>query len=275
MKRVVFSEDELKQIIYLYQEEQLSMREIGTRFNVSKTVISRVLKENQVKARQHPHKYYADYRKFATINTPEKAYWLGFIAADGCNYNRTTNASIIINLHQKDIGHLEKFKAFMNTNANISLKVQNKGFSNNTPMCSITLNSLEMSYDLIDKGIVPNKSLILKPPAIESEFFLPYILGYFDGDGSISKVAANGNYSFSIVGTKEILEWISKCLEVPFKLEKRNQDSLSNTYYIRCGGTNKVYNIMKKLYDSVNVHLDRKYEIYQTLETVVLNRNVK
>jgi hypothetical protein len=57
-------------------------------------------------------------------------------------------------------------------------------------------------------------------------------------------------------------------------LEKRKKDD-SNNYFIRCGGTNKPYLIMKQLYDSVNIHLDRKYNIFKTLETVVLNGNIK
>lgn len=55
-------------------------------------------------------------------------------------------------------------------------------------------------------------------------------------------------------------------------LEKRREDR--ETYHIRCGGINKPYTIMKKLYDSCpTIHLDRKYKIYQELEQVVLKRN--
>ena len=54
-------------------------------------------------------------------------------------------------------------------------------------MCKLVLNSKKMSNDLIDKGIVPNKSLVLKKPNIPQQYYLPFILGYFDGDGSIHK----------------------------------------------------------------------------------------
>ena len=56
-------------------------------------------------------------------------------------------------------------------------------------MCKITLNSKKISNDLIDKGIIPNKSLILQPPSILPKFYKSFILGYFDGDGSISKTS--------------------------------------------------------------------------------------
>ena len=91
---------------------------------------------------------------------------------------------------------------------------------------------------------MPRKSLILKPPKISKNFFLPFILGYFDGDGSISKTSQYNNYSISIQGTKEILLWICEVLNWDAKLEKRNPDSDTNSYYVRCGGTNKPYNIL-------------------------------
>ena len=100
-------------------------------------------------------------------------------------------------------------------------------------------------------------------------------MGYFDGDGSISKTSQCNNYTISIQGTKEILTWICKVLNWEAKLEKRVSDSIANSYYIRCGGTNKPYQILNQLYNSCETHLDRKFQIYKTLETVVLNRNIE
>lgn len=274
MKKRKFEEKEIQNILDKYLNEHLSMKEIGEIYNCSRTVISRVLKENNISSDiNNKHKYYADYNKFEKIDSAEKAYWLGFLAADGCNYSRQENASIIINIHQKDIEHLKKFKSFMQTNAEIKEFIQTSGYSNNTPMCKIVLNSKKMSEDLINLGVVPRKSLILQPPKISKEYYLPFILGYFDGDGSIFKTKQN-LYGINIEGTKEILNWINEILEISSTLEKRKKDD-SNNYYIRCGGIEKPYLIMKQLYDSVNIHLERKYKIYQSLETVVLSRNTK
>lgn len=272
-KKVIFSDEQIKEMIYLYQEEKIPSRALGKKFNVSKNIILRVLKENGVVTNLSNHKYKADYDKFELIDSPEKAYWLGFLAADGCNYQREENASIIVNLHQKDRNHLEKFKTFMESNVNITDYIQDCGFSNHTPMSKIVFNSKKMSKDLEDKGVPPRKSLILKPPKIEERFFLPYILGYFDGDGSIFKTSQN-EYGISILGTKELLEWINNILQIG-SLEQKVDYQDKNNYTLRCGGIQKPFLIMKKLYDSVNTHLDRKYEIYKSLETVVLERNFK
>ena len=167
---------------------------------------------------------------------------MGFIAADGCNYQREHNASIVLNIHQKDIDHLQKFKEFCKTNAIIKTYTTSAGFSNNTPMCKLVLNSKKMSQDLANKGVVPRKSLILGPPKINSQFYLPFILGYFDGDGSIGQ-ANNSNFFISIQGTQELLTWINEILDLSTTLETRNDDG-KNSYYIRCGGIQKPYHVL-------------------------------
>ena len=276
MKKIEFSQEQIEDILSKYQNNW-SQQKIADFYQVSRTVIKRIL-EIQCKGliiRNKTSKYKYQQDIFENIDSAEKAYWLGFLAADGCNYQREHNASIILNVHEKDIEHLEKFKQFCHTDAEIKSYIGYEGFSNQTPMCKITLNSKKISNDLIDKGILPNKSLILQPPHILEEFYKPFILGYFDGDGSISKTSQYNNYSISIQGTKEILTWICEVLDWDAKLEKRNINSNNNSYYIRCGGTNKPYQILNQLYNSCEIHLDRKFNIYKTLETVVLNRNIE
>ena len=276
MKKIEFSQEQIEDILNKYQNNW-SQQKIADFYKVSRTVIKRVLgiQREGLIIRNRTSKYKYQYDIFEIIDTAEKAYWLGFLAADGCNYQREHNASIILNVHEKDIEHLKKFKQFCHTDAKIKSYIGYEGFSNQTPMCKITLNSKKISNDLIDKGILPNKSLILQPPHILEEFYKPFILGYFDGDGNISKSSQYNNYSISIQGTKEILTWICEVLDWDAKLEKRNINSNNNSYYIRCGGTNKPYQILNQLYNSCEIHLERKFNIYKTLETVVLNRNIE
>ena len=276
MKKIEFSQEQIIDILNKYQDNW-SQQKIADFYGVSRTVIKRILtvQNEGISIRNKTSKYKYQQDIFENIDTAEKAYWLGFLAADGCNYQREHNASIILNIHEKDKKHLEKFKFFCKTNAEIKSYIGYEGFSNQTPMCKITLNSKKISNDLIDKGIIPNKSLILQPPNISEQFYKPFILGYFDGDGSISKTSQYNNYTISIQGTKEILTWICQVLNWNANLEKRDINSINNSYYIRCGGTNKPYQILNQLYNSCEIHLDRKYNIYKTLETVVLSRNTK
>lgn len=273
MKKINFTQEDIQKIINLYNQQK-TLKYISEQFNVSRPVITRVLKEQNIELRKKTQQHKGNYSIFHNIDNSEKAYWLGFIAADGCNYRREKNATILINIHQKDRTQLEKFLKFCECDHQIDDYIATDGFSNNTPMSKIQIYSIEMSNDLILHGIPPKKSLILKPPIIEEKYFLPYICGYFDGDGSIYKTSQSNNYMISIQGTKEILEWINSILTISNKLETRNHNN-KNSYYIRCGGTNKPYNILNKLYNSCDTHLNRKYELYKNLETVVLNRNIQ
>ena len=78
---------------------------------------------NFFKLRKAGKKYNYNERIFQNIDTPEKAYWAGFITADGCieDLARTrANGSIYHNyrlrfcLAYKDINHLKKFIRFLN-----------------------------------------------------------------------------------------------------------------------------------------------------------------
>ena len=275
MRKIIFTSEQTEQIIDLYVNEMLSMAKIGERFGVSKTVIRRILDENQITIKQDNHVYKADYRKFQNIDTPEKAYWLGFFAADGNVQVREDRATVRLNIHQKDREHLELLRDFMNSNVRIVDYINDTGFSSEspTPMCQISFNSVQMAQDFIDHGVVPKKSLILEPPKIDSEFYLPYIMGYFDGDGTIYKTNHNTEFTIGFIGSKATIEWINEVIGLNAKLEQRYKDS--QTYHIRCGGTKKPYEILKPIYDSTEVHLKRKFELFKELENVVLSRNTK
>lgn len=275
MKKIIFSDEQLQEIIETYTNEHLSMSKIGKKFGVSKEVISRVLKENNITIVQDNHIYKANYRTFKVIDSPEKAYWLGFLAADGCVYTREQNATVRLAIQQKDKIHLENFRDFMKSNAPIKDFINDKGFSqeNPSPISVINFNSKLMAQDLINLGIVERKSLILQPPKIDKQYYLPFIMGYFDGDGSIYKFNQKTEFGIEFIGSKEIIEWINKTIGLNATLEQRTFGS--QTYHIRCGGTNKPYNILKPLYESCETHLARKFNLYKELETVVLNRNVK
>lgn len=72
--------------IYFKYENNWSQQKIAQFYSVSRTVIKRILNQSDLLLRQRTKKYYNDDDIFEKINTSEKAYWLGFLAADGCNY---------------------------------------------------------------------------------------------------------------------------------------------------------------------------------------------
>lgn len=275
MKKVIFSEEQEQDIISLYSKQE-TLKNIGAKYNVSRSIIKRLLNEHNIPTRPRVHSIPGCYDKFNKIDSREKAYWLGFLSADGCNYRRkdNSNATIAVNLSRKDRGHLVKFCEFLNL-PELKIKdfVQDGGFSSKTEMSRVGVYSLKMSYDLERWGVPPRKSLILKPPTIKPEFFTSYILGYFDGDGCISHLSATGCFQISFVGTKELLNWIEGLSGISFNYQQRYPEKRSNNYDMRIAGTHKPYAFLHQLYTDCPVYLERKYKLFKQLEQVVMTRN--
>ena len=74
MKKIIFNEEQLQEIIRLYVEEHVSLTKLAKQFNVSRTAMTRIIKEQEIEIRQDNHSYYAEYRMFQNIDTAEKAY---------------------------------------------------------------------------------------------------------------------------------------------------------------------------------------------------------
>lgn len=131
-------------------------------------------------ARQYPFK--EDY--FHDIDTPEKAYWLGFLAADG-GINPKNN-TVQVNLAGRDIEHLRLFHRALDRNAPIYEVTSNYG----TPVARLSIGSKQMVADLTRHGVGGAKSFTITPWETDARHLIaPYWRGVFDGDGSIGKTA--------------------------------------------------------------------------------------
>src|SRR5690606_32070216 len=121
------------------------------------------------------------------INTPDKAYWLGFFAADG--YITSNNLKMGFLLNRGDKKHLEKLQKALESNYPLSVRTfyasilggDIKQYSN----VSLHINSKKLVNDIIYLGFTSNKTKDLKYPKINMALDRHFIRGYLDGDGSI------------------------------------------------------------------------------------------
>ena len=190
---------------------------------------------------------------FEEINSPEKAYWLGFIWADG--YITKTNC-FGIELAIKDKEHLEKFQQDLESNTKI--KERSKvSFGKIHKSCILEFRNKKMVQDLQDKGIKTRKTYNLSIPKINQEFYKDFIRGYFDGDGTYVLNGYNKEIS-CVCYCEEFLKWIQKDFEknkIQSSLLKQKNKKLFNL---------KIYNIdsiLKYYYnywENANRFLDRK-----------------
>lgn len=253
-------EVQIDEIISLYNNNN-PIKAISKLLNIAQKSITYVLiSKSLIKPRTS--KFPKDENFFETIDSEIKAYWLGYLYADGYVHAKTTN----IELACKDKEHLEKFRNSICKTAKIKKKIvilNGKSYLN----YRITISSVKLVNDLKKCGCYQNKSLTLKPPmAVPSNLVHHFIRGYFDGDGStgIYKLASGLTcYNIKICGTKEFLSYIGNtiCEELNLKPVKLYRKKGNKAYdYNRSGRLNYI-KIRNYLYKDSTVYLDRKRTI--------------
>ena len=104
-----------------------------------------------------PRKYFFNIEKIKK-DSHEKFYWLGFLAGDGSVQEQGRRLRIELKDDSLDI--LNHFRDFMESNANITSRINNNGCH-----CSrIDINSKELGEYLAEYNIVPNKTKTFKIP---------------------------------------------------------------------------------------------------------------
>lgn len=235
--------------------EGKSLRSIEKETGINRKTLSKRFKEDGlvIKARSKgttgKRKYLLNESSFKTIDSEEKAYWLGFLYADG--YINTSFGHIEVALGGKDETHLEEFKAFLETDAPIKHRL-----INGHDTIRFTVCSRKMTEDLIRHGCTPAKSLTLTfPEHLPKELERHFMRGYFDGDGSVH-VRKDGQVLWEVIGTKEFLDAYSYRLGLSNTKYNRHGEA----YGLRYSGNNNARDILSFLYDDANIYLKRKYD---------------
>lgn len=255
-KQLIMNEKYLKAEIE-YLNTDITLRNVCKNYKIDRHMFSNYLKSKNINTRK---KISSNDTLFEIINNEEKAYWLGFLYADGSiTHNIKSKRYVIeVSLSIKDILHLEKFKKFLNCNNQI--KIRNK-----TNSCRILIYSKKMCEDLIKLGCIPKKSLILKFPnetQVPKHLINHFIRGYFDGDGCISFKTNSNSPKIDLLGTLDFV----KTLNTIYKdsIISKDKRHLNNTYSLRFkikDGVNFLYDI----YNNSNIYLDRKFDKYNFL----------
>ncbi len=130
---------------------------------------------------ENSRKYSVDESFFDKIDSEEKAYWLGFLTADGTvgrNY-------IILSLQSGDKEHLSKLNTSLQSNYPVISRqrtVSEKVYSS----VSVHITSHRLVSALNRLGVENNKSFTVRPCVQIPDVLLShYWRGIFDGDGSV------------------------------------------------------------------------------------------
>lgn len=235
-------------------------------------------------------KYYYNKNFFEKINNEKKAYWLGFLYADGCinryfRNERLKAMSLEIGLCKKDEDHLNNFLSDIESNVPIKYK-SNKLNDNIYESCKVVVCNTKICRDLISLGCIPQKSLILKFPSyniVPKELMWHFIRGYFDGDGNIFFGEYKGqkedhkdtiNLKLSFVGTKHMLEGIEDFIlhnNIPIN---PSYSEKGQAFSLNIRGFDNIIELYQKLYDGANIFLKRKHVYFtNALNELNIKRN--
>lgn len=128
---------------------------------------------------------------FDEINNFKKAYWLGFIMADGYTY-KTPNREkyeLAIKIKSTDIDHLKEFAKDIEFPEEKITTGSNKRNGNINYYCSLRTYNTHLVTTVMNKHkIVQNKTYVqCLPDSIPEKYISDFIRGYWDGNGSIKK----------------------------------------------------------------------------------------
>lgn len=240
-----------------FEESGMSLTKFCKENAISRTHFTKFLKECNVPIINKQNESRMNSDIFENIDSNEKAYWLGFLYADGYISNKETKIELA--LKEEDHEHLIKFAKFLEYTGKIEYKSKTKAYR-------ISFRSKKMKNDLISKGCIPNKSKVLKFPTYEivpKEHIKSFIRGYIDGDGYIGN---DGKYlRMNILGTEDMILGIIKELELrEVKIRKANKDGADEIKQVEWKGL-YLKKILDDLYKDSDVYLERKYNKYKTL----------
>ena len=212
-------------------------------------------KEEQNKYSPQNQRKYEVWDEFFEELNPTNVYLMGFLAADG---SIQKDGGIKIGLSTVDKPFLEKIRTILHSNYPIRDYITKDGFS----VSEFIFRSEKIKQKLSQYGIVNNKTkTFVFPYNLPKEFYIDFIRGYFDGDGTFCMA---GQYRrVSLCGyNQEFLQSVVDILENQYNIPrvKIQKDNRGNTYYFQYSQTSA-----KKLYElfyenNPALYLPRKYD---------------
>lgn len=265
--RYKWTESEIKRIIELYSEGK-SAESIAKEYGCYDTTILNLLNKHGVstKRRREFHnfkRYSVDEEYFNIIDTEDKAYWMGFLLADG---HVTRDGKIMLTLQSRDLEHIEKFRESLSSNHPITKKSGQDAHE-------ILIGSKIMGASLYEKGFHNRKSWGYDVDKITSsvprELENHFIRGYFDGDGSVgvykqTHYPDKKMFNFSILGIKPFLEYISNTTKIccQIKFDSRTK----NNHFLITRSKSNILEYKDFLYSNANIFMHRKHDIFLEIE---------
>lgn len=256
-------ESQIAKAVEMYESGR-SLATVGKEFGISGQAVNGLLTRRGIKKRtlsQAARSLKCNHHFFNQPMDEARAYWIGFILADGSvskqSYGRTKVLSIA--LKYSDNGHLEKFKSDLGSQHKIipvSYKTGHKG-------ARLAISSSELVDALAEYNIVPRKSADQKfSEKIPPDLLRHYFRGYFDGNGGIARHQSSKWIIYN-VSSKGFLERFVRWTVDEVGGHSAEVSFSDGIYRVSWTGTHRCKEILDLMYRGANISLDRKATLYQ------------
>lgn len=260
--------DEIKKML----NNNISLDIICEKFQVSKdTVLKRKINNHWTVVKKR-NKYNFDESYFDVIDTEHKAYWLGFLMADGYilskrkGKRKNESQSFGFAISVKDMEMFDYFKKDLQAENPVNIyRNTTTSFGDDFSYGRILLTSQHAVDSLKSHGIVENKTFVTEMPALSEELIPHFIRGYSDGDGSVTR-DINNRVSWAFCGTKELLTSFQEYFGTNYKLSQRFPERHNNNWTLKISGWTNVPRLLDIVYKDATIYLKRKYDKYVEIQ---------
>ena len=268
-----FTEEQENLILHLYVNEgrgQLYCAKACGSTNVNK--VKEILKKHNIPIRDFAHaaaisnqdRAYKKNEAYFDIPSSNMAWLLGFLASDGSISSSDNN--IKLGLAKKDREILERIRQEVQIENEIGEYTTTSG----SEVVELRWSSKRHKEALAKYAITPKKTFTLIPPVnLPYKYWIDYIRGYFDGDGSISHLN-NGAWRWSVCcAMSAMLEWIVEYFYSEYnipkvKIQYDKNHGKQGLYQIQysTASAKKIHSI---LYTSNSLYLQRKKDMFDKI----------
>lgn len=247
-------ETDRQEIVRLYTKEKIGYVRIGKMLGYPRRDVRAALVSCGVEiAKPKQTRYNIDEHAFDDLSTELPCYWLGFIYADGC----VSGNCLRIDLDVRDQNHLEKFKAFVQTERPLRIE-KRKGWETVSTKALFTACNTHLANRLKSLGILPDRpDVTLATAQIPIAMCHHFIRGYMGGDGSIGK----NRCRIRFIGQEDILQWIIEVFlqnGIQSNAELQTNPRTDKVKVIGFSGSFLSWSIVNFLYRDATIWMDRK-----------------
>ena len=261
------SAEDIQDICERYRQGE-SMESLAARYQRGTIKpIKRILAQSGVALRTNDeaiHKYHCNYHYFDQIDTPNKAYILGFLYADGCNYmnDKTAVYHWQIELQRQDADILRAMMAEIEYNGKLREVTHHYKDRDDVDSVMFYVCNRHMCEALCRVGVHPYKTYNTAWPEWLPDHLAPhFIRGLLDGDGCI-----HSRGHVSIAGTGNLIDPMRKVIErilgIDTKLDYCNNPGCTVACRINTGNAKR---FLDWIYKDADLKLQRKYDRYVSM----------